>query len=109
VLDVVENICLYVQLVEDRARGEAFDYSSTQLLAGWLKSDMTRLPAFAPVMSKLAGLAQAVQLTSGMGQAEIWSLFRLETLVSGEPELMQGLVGSVEGISDRGKRHRVGG
>ncbi|WVQ98136.1 hypothetical protein IAU59_005258 [Kwoniella sp. CBS 9459] len=72
----LDRICAYVCLIEEHAKTTAFDYSSTKLLATWLDEELQYLPALHPVLSKLQSLAKNVQLTSGLGQAQIWALLR---------------------------------
>ncbi|ORY30348.1 hypothetical protein BCR39DRAFT_598381 [Naematelia encephala] len=74
--DLLERILVYVQLIEQHSMSPAFDYSSTQLLASWLSLDLASIPALNAAQSKLAGLAKGLAVTSGLGQANIWSLFR---------------------------------
>jgi hypothetical protein len=65
-----------VYLVEHHASGEIFDYSATQLLATWCRELLERLYGLRDVLPFLQGLAQSVNLTTGLGQAQIWSIFR---------------------------------
>lgn len=58
------------------AKSSVFDYSSTKLLARWIEQDTEDVTSLSPVFDKLRNLAKTVQLTTGLGQAEIWSLFR---------------------------------
>ncbi|WVF69714.1 hypothetical protein IAT40_004493 [Kwoniella sp. CBS 6097] len=75
-LERLERIYVYVHLIERHAQATTFDYSSTKLLATWLEEELQHLPALTPVLEKLQGLAKCVQLTSGLGQSEIWGLLR---------------------------------
>ncbi|WWD07578.1 hypothetical protein V865_005679 [Kwoniella europaea PYCC6329] len=72
----LDRILVYTQLIEDHAKNTTFDYSSTKLLAGWLDEQLRELPFLAPIMEKLQGLVKTVQLTSGLGQTQVWMLFR---------------------------------
>ncbi|WWD21566.1 hypothetical protein CI109_106052 [Kwoniella shandongensis] len=75
-LEKLERISVYVQLIEEHAKSTTFDYSSTKLLASWLDEEIKDIAALAPVLEMLQSLAKAVQLTTGMGQTQIWMLFR---------------------------------
>ncbi|WWC86817.1 uncharacterized protein L201_001696 [Kwoniella dendrophila CBS 6074] len=75
-LERLDRICIYVQLMEDHAKNSTFDYSSTKLLANWLQEDIQGVPILSPLLDKLQNLVKTVQLTSGFGQTQIWMLFR---------------------------------
>ncbi|KAK8847475.1 hypothetical protein IAR55_005333 [Kwoniella newhampshirensis] len=75
-LEQLERICVYVHLIEEHGKSTVFDYSSTRLLASWLDEEIKGLPALAPILEILRNLAKAVKLTTGMGQTQIWMLFR---------------------------------
>ncbi|WVQ75947.1 hypothetical protein IAR50_005582 [Cryptococcus sp. DSM 104548] len=75
-LPKVARIMTYVQLIQEHAKSATFDYSSTKLLAKWVEEEIEGIEAFAPVFETLQNLAKTVQLTSGMGQDQIWALFR---------------------------------
>ncbi|WWC68040.1 uncharacterized protein I206_101959 [Kwoniella pini CBS 10737] len=75
-LERLDRICVFINLIEDHAKQPTFDYSSTKLLAGWLHDEVQGLSLFSPVLEKLSSLVKTVQLTSGMGQTQIWMLFR---------------------------------
>ncbi|WVQ83143.1 hypothetical protein IAT38_005281 [Cryptococcus sp. DSM 104549] len=116
VLERMERILVYVELIEEHAKEVAFDYSSTKLLAGWLDQELEGVTLLAPVLEKLQSLAKTVQLTTGMGQAQVWMLFRdakrdleavavvrrLSQLADGvrDPELRGSLLQALASISD---------
>ncbi|WRT64694.1 uncharacterized protein IL334_001628 [Kwoniella shivajii] len=72
----LERVCVYVKLIEDHAKSNAFDYSSTKLLASWLNEDLQALSHLAPILEKLQTLVRTVEITSGLGQTQVWMLFR---------------------------------
>ncbi|WWC59552.1 uncharacterized protein I303_102108 [Kwoniella dejecticola CBS 10117] len=75
-LERLDRIIVYINLIEEHAKQPTFDYSSTKFLAGWLSDELQELPLLSPVLEKLDGLVKSVQLTSGLGQTQIWMLFR---------------------------------
>jgi len=68
-----------LNILEDRARAATFDYSSTQLLAQWLQEIIRESPELEQAATSLAGLAQSVEISTGRGQSEIWSIFRRDS------------------------------
>lgn len=79
-----------------------FDFSSTQLLAEWLRPELDKSPLLAPAQKDLRHLAQSVQITSGLGQTEIWMLFR----ILGEDisqQIPAELMASLETVDDQGQ------
>lgn len=75
-VEQLERLMVLVHLIEQRAQGQVFDYSSTQLLAVWSRAIVEDVPALQAVLPHLEELAQSLTLTRGLGQAQIWTLFR---------------------------------
>lgn len=98
---------ILVYLVEQHASGDIFDYSATQLLAAWSRDLLDQLPALHSVVAQLQGLARSVILTKGMGQAEVWSLFRdgaIENIARKlDPEVLQ----RIHSVKDIGESKQV--
>jgi midasin len=78
----LEHVLVFVTLLEEHAKTTTFDYSATQLLSTWLQKMLQTFPTMAREQEKLQGLAQAVSITRGLGQAEVWSVFREAVAVS---------------------------
>ncbi|WVW78385.1 hypothetical protein I302_100339 [Kwoniella bestiolae CBS 10118] len=72
----LEKAFVYLLLMEEHAKSTTFNYSSTRLLASWLDEELQALPFFGSILERLQGLVKAVQLTSGLGQTQVWMLFR---------------------------------
>ena len=53
-------------------------------------------------MDKLQDLARALQITSGLGQDEIWTLFRDGTLIGLQDVIPQDLLQAVDAVEDCG-------
>ncbi|ODO08666.1 midasin [Cryptococcus wingfieldii CBS 7118] len=90
-LTKLARILAYVQLIQEHAKSTTFDYSSTKLLAKWIEDEMEGIQIFAPVLETLRNLAKTVQLTSGMGQDQIWTLFRAASSRLGQAAEIQRL------------------
>lgn len=75
-MEALEALMVLLTLLETRNSGDVFDYSSTQLLAEWMQSSLATLPALNAIGDLLSVVARAVQLSTGQGQSQIWSLFR---------------------------------
>jgi midasin len=75
-----ETVLMLLSLVEEHTRSEAFDYSSIQLLAAWLGEQLAKLPAATKPREATKALAKITTLTSGLGQAPVWTLFRAGVL-----------------------------
>lgn len=72
----VDAIATLLSLVEKHAQSITFDYSATQLLATWLREAMDKIPVLASAASLVNALGEAMQLTSGLAQTEVWTAFR---------------------------------
>ncbi|WVN89377.1 uncharacterized protein L203_104600 [Cryptococcus depauperatus CBS 7841] len=75
-LQHLDLIFVYVLLIKEHAKYSVFDYSSTKLLASWLENEITSLQLFSPLTSQLHNLAKTVQITAGLGQSQLWNMFR---------------------------------
>ncbi len=104
-LDIIEQMHVHLILVERYSLSETLDYSSTQLLAGWLRPAVQYFPLLAPALEKLDHLAKAVNITSGLGQTEIWAMFRDQPLPS-RMIILQDLLRRFEAVQDPGKSSR---
>ncbi|KAL7420043.1 AAA ATPase midasin [Cryptotrichosporon argae] len=76
ILHSIALVLLNVALVEAHSRTDVFDYSSIKLLSSWLHDLITRVPQLAPAIGLAQTLAAATQLTAGLGQTQVWSVFR---------------------------------
>ncbi|OCF32527.1 midasin [Kwoniella heveanensis BCC8398] len=114
-MERLDRICVYVYLIEEHAKTSTFDYSSTKLLATWLDEELQHLPALTPVLEKLQGLVKNVQLTSGLGQSQVWALLREArgdgttraemtrfalSLLTFDPELRQSILNALSAMSE---------
>jgi len=86
-------------ILEDRAKSHTFDYSSTQLLAQWLKDIIVALPQLSEATQSLAGLADSVEISTGRGQSEIWAIFRRD----GDEKIDDDLRSAVHRVRDPSK------
>lgn len=100
-LKAVEDIHVHLRIIEAHAMSDSFDYSSTQLLAGWLLPKLQQFTPLAAALEKLNGLAQAVEITTGLGQSEIWGLF-LDS-ASASPTFPHELLQTLKSVEDRGE------
>ena len=82
---------------------DTFDVSSTQLLVEWLRPELERSPLLVPAQDELHSLAQAIQLKSGLGQSEIWALFRGCDTRDLRRFVPQYLLQDLQAITDRRK------
>lgn len=95
-ISTLERVLVLLQLLEDHSKSESFDYSSASLLATGLK-DLLALDSWLTSSSHLDSLASSVAITSGLGQAALWSSFRSESDLVDE-ELLQ----LADSVQDRG-------
>lgn len=102
-LQRLDRVFVYVLLMISRAKSSVFDYSSTKLLARWIEQDTEGITSLSPVFDKLQNLAKTVQLTTGLGQTEIWSLFR-ETFDQRSSEDLLKLTSLADDVYDPRKR-----
>jgi midasin len=72
----LESLSILLTLLEQRNSGDVFDYSATQLLAEWITTSLSELPALSSVAGQLESLAKTVALETGKGQAQVWTMFR---------------------------------
>jgi midasin len=77
-IDSAEKLLVLLDILENRAKETDFDYSATQLLASWLGEGLAALPELAEAATTLQGLSSSVEIVTGRGQSEIWSLFRAD-------------------------------
>jgi midasin len=92
-ITALESLCILLTLLEKRNSGDVFDYSATQLLAEWIKSAISPVPALSSVTSQLDSLARTVALETGKAQAQIWTMFRdgSDGLFDGQDALLERL------------------
>lgn len=102
-LQRLDRVFVYVLLMISHAKSSVFDYSSTKLLARWIEQDTEGITSLSPVFDKLQNLAKTVQLTTGLGQTEIWSLFR-ETFDQRSSEDLLKLTSLADDVYDPRKR-----
>jgi midasin len=91
----LESLSILLTLLEKRNSGDVFDYSATQLLAEWIKTSISAVPALSSVTGQLDSLAKTVALETGKAQAQIWSMFRDGSTgpLDGETTLLESLGG----------------
>ena len=94
-IDNAEKLLVLLDILETRAKQTDFDYSATQLLASWLGEGLAALPELAEVAQALRGLSSSVEIVTGRGQSEIWSLFRTD-----RPRLSDDLRTAISRVSD---------
>lgn len=101
-LGATESIAMLLNLVEEHSKSDTFDYSSIQLLASWLQDQLALLPASITkaALASVQKLAKVTQLTTGLGQAPVWSLFRAGQLSAQDRATLASLVARLDGVSD---------
>lgn len=100
VLSASETTFMLLSLMESHTRTEAFDYSSIQLLAAWLSEQLAKLPSATKPREAVKALAQITELSTGLGQAAIWTLFRSGVLPSDQRATLRELADRLGGVSD---------
>lgn len=75
-IEQLEQLSVLLVLLASRNSGVVFDYSSTQLLAKWIDEAIPAVPAFQAISAAVSSLGQSLALTTGLGQAQVWSMFR---------------------------------
>ncbi|EAL18568.1 hypothetical protein CNBJ2090 [Cryptococcus deneoformans B-3501A] len=105
-LQRLDRVFVYVLLMISHAKSSVFDYSSTKLLARWIEQDTEGITSLCPVLDKLQNLAKTVQLTTGLGQTEIWSLFR-ETCDQGSSEDLVKLTSLADDVYDPHMKYSI--
>lgn len=98
-LHAAEATLLLLRLVEEHSKTDTFDYSSIQLLAGWLSEQLTRLNA-TKAQQAVASLAKTTQITKGLGQAALWTLFRSGQLPADKRQQLAALAERLDGVTD---------
>lgn len=98
-LTAAEATSLLLRLVEEHCKTETFDYSSIQLLAAWLGEQLVRLDAV-KAQEAVAGLAKTTQITQGLGQAALWTLFRSGQLPTAQRQQLAALAERLDGVTD---------
>ena len=101
-MDAIESMQVHLTLMELHAMAETFDYSSTQILSEWMHTVLRPFPPLAPALDKLDTLAQAVEITSGLYQSEIWAMFRDNGHKRLRDAVAPDLLHALEGIDDHG-------
>lgn len=97
-----ETTLMLLGLVEEHSKAETFDYSSIQLLASWLQEQLVQLPPtiIARALVAVKTLSKSTQITSGLGQAPVWTLFRSGQLPLKDRETLSALVGRLDDVVD---------
>ena len=90
-----EKLLTLLDILEARAKQTDFDYSATQLLASWLGEGLSALPELSEASQALQGLSNSVEIVTGRGQSEIWSLFRAD-----RPQLTDDLRTAISRVRD---------
>lgn len=67
-----------VTLLEKHSLDLDFDYSSTQLLGQWMSEFIEKNQFLSPLSSSIKALGSSSIITRGLGQSEIWTLFKHE-------------------------------
>ncbi|GMK55960.1 hypothetical protein CspeluHIS016_0210160 [Cutaneotrichosporon spelunceum] len=98
-LEAAEHVLMFTALLEDHSRNEAFDYSSAQLLATWLAEQLSNIAHGKDVRTALSALGKATELNRGLGQAEVWALFRSD-LTAAQRASVTRLLERLDGVAD---------
>ncbi|EIW71201.1 hypothetical protein TREMEDRAFT_37629 [Tremella mesenterica DSM 1558] len=100
IMSELERLHVFVYLLEKYGQINTFDYSATQILARWMREIISQVPVLSTQSDNLDELAKAVEITTGLGQNVIWSLYRDSENRDIEPELMK-IIERVEDPTDK--------
>jgi midasin len=96
----LETTLMLLSLMEEHTRAEAFDYSVIQLLAAWLGEQLAKLPTASKPREAVKALSKVTKLTSGLGQAAVWTLFRSGVLAPEQRVELSQLAARLGDVSD---------
>lgn len=89
-----------VTALEQACSNAAFDYSAVQVIVDELLLVLPRLPLSETLAKQVQILSSAVEITSGLGQVELWTRLRPRIMDSQVQTVLQTLCAQADSIAD---------
>lgn len=99
-----EHLLVLVTELESVCSTGSFDYSAVQVIVDELRRLLPELPASPSLASNVQSLGSAVQITTGLGQIELWMALRPLVMDSSVTSRIQALCARADIIADEGEQ-----